>query len=590
MFMKKEKIKLREFWPRFWNILKPSQRQIKKLLFFTILVSLVSMIGPYILKLVIDAIVSFDANELKYLLLLIFLFFASEQVYSLVNYFRDKLIFKILIDIEYYLPTRAQDKLVSLGLGYHEDEDTGNKIVKIERGINKMIELIGNLSWEVGPTLVELVITLGVLLVVDWRLALTFLFFSPLFIFITYKSNEVLYPIRKKRHREYEVASGKMGQAIININAVQSFVQEKREVREYKKIKQGIKSAELKEWFRLLGFGIYRNIAIDLGRVSILLLGVYFVIQQSMTIGTLVFVVTLSERAYFSLYRLSRFYDRVAEGAEAVNRFSTLLSAEQDIVNNKNGIKPKKIEGKIEFKNVDFFYRGARSPALSNVSLKINSGCITALVGPSGGGKTTIAKLVYRHYDPKKGQVFLDDKDIRDYDIHSFRKFLAVVPQEVEIFNLSVKENIAYARPGAGFEEIEAAAKIANAEEFIQKLEKGYDTLVGERGIKLSGGQRQRVGIARAILANPRILIFDEATSSLDSKSERLIQDAMGKISKNRTIIMIAHRLSTIQKADKIIVLEEGKVVEQGSHVELARINGGLYAYLLKLQAMGHVD
>jgi len=590
VFMKKEKLKLREFWPRFWNILGPSQKQIKILLLFTILVSLISMTGPYVLKLVIDKIIVFDVSELKPLLLLIALFFVSEQVYSLVNYFRDKYIFKIIMDVEYYLPTQAQEKLVGLSLGYHEKENTGNKIIKIEKGITKILELIITLAWEVGPTIVQLFITLGILIVVDWRLALTFLFFTPIFIFITYRSNEILYPVRKKRHKDYEMASGKMGQAILNINAVQSFVQEKREVREYGKIKLRIKMAELKEWFRLLGFGIYRNIAIDLGRASILLLGVYFVVQQSMTIGTLVFVITLSERAYFSLYRLSRFYDRVAEGAEAVNRFASILSQEPEIINAEKGIKPKKIEGEIKFKNVDFTYKGAKKKALEGVNLKINSGCVTALVGPSGGGKTTVARLVYRHYDPQKGQILLDDKDLRDYDIHGFRKFLAVVPQEVEIFNLSVKENIAYARPDASFQEVEAAAKIANAEEFIQRLEKGYNTMVGERGIKLSGGQRQRVGIARAILANPRVLIFDEATSSLDSQSERLIQDAMEKISKNRTMIIIAHRLSTIQKADKIIVLEEGKVAEQGSHMELARINGGLYAHLLKLQAMGEVD
>ena len=198
--------------------------------------------------------------------------------------------------------------------------------------------------------------------------------------------------------------------------------------------------------------------------------------------------------------------------------------------------------------------------------------------------------MIYRHYDPQVGRVLLDGKDLRDYDIYSFRKFLAIVPQEVEIFDLTVSENIAYAKPNASRKEIEAAARIANAEEFISKLSKGYDTMVGERGIKLSGGQRQRLGIARAILTNPKILIFDEATSNLDSQSEVLISEAMEKISRDRTMIIIAHRLSTIKKADKIIVLENGKVAEAGSHAELARVKGGLYAKLIKLQAMGEVD
>jgi ABC-type multidrug transport system fused ATPase/permease subunit len=278
------------------------------------------------------------------------------------------------------------------------------------------------------------------------------------------------------------------------------------------------------------------------------------------------------------------------EGREGVNRLIALFNTKSEIINKLHGYKPKKIRGEIKFSNVSFFYGGNSRPAVKDLSFKINSGCITALVGPSGGGKTTVARLVYRHYDPQKGQVLLDDKDLRDYDLQSFRKFLAIVPQEVEIFDLSVAENIAYAKPGASRREIVAAARIANAEEFISKLERGYATMVGERGIKLSGGQRQRLGIARAILANPRVLIFDEATSNLDSQSEFLIQDALEKISRNRTMIIIAHRLSTIKRADKIIVLENGRVAEEGSHSELAQVNGGLYAKLLKLQALGDVD
>jgi len=227
---------------------------------------------------------------------------------------------------------------------------------------------------------------------------------------------------------------------------------------------------------------------------------------------------------------------------------------------------------------------------LKNINLEIPSGATTALVGPSGGGKTTLARMVYRHYDPTAGQVLLDGKDLRQYDLYGFRKFFAIVPQDVEIFNASVSENIAYAKPEASLTEIKAAARVANAEEFIAQLSNGYETIVGERGIKLSGGQRQRIGIARAILANPKVLIFDEATSNLDSQSERLIQDAMDKICKNRTVIIIAHRLSTIKKADKIVVLEKGQVVESGSHSELALVNDGLYKKLIDLQKMGEVD
>jgi len=391
-------------------------------------------------------------------------------------------------------------------------------------------------------------------------------------------------------YRDYEIASGKMTQSIININAVQSFVQEKRELNEFDKIKTHIRDNDDCQWSWMMKIGLGRNFIVDIGRAAILFLGVYLVLKGLISVGTLIFAFTLSEKAYASLYRLSRFYDRMEEGREGVSRLIVLFNAPNEIVNDPQGYQPKDIRGQIKFKNVSFYYSDNSRPAVKNLNFQIDSGCITALVGPSGGGKTTLARLIYRHYDPQSGQVLLDDKDLRGYDIKSFRRFLAIVPQEVEIFDLSVKDNIAYAKPDASFQEIQAAARIANAEEFINRLEKGYDTIVGERGIKLSGGQRQRVGIARAILANPRILIFDEATSNLDSQSEKLIQEAMEKISRNRTMIIIAHRLSTIKRADKIIVLENGQVAEQGSHSELAQVSGGLYAKLLKLQAMGEVD
>jgi len=266
-----------------------------------------------------------------------------------------------------------------------------------------------------------------------------------------------------------------------------------------------------------------------------------------------------------------------------------VLAEPVEIKNPKNGFKPKRINGLIEFKNVSFAYRDGQL-ALDNVSLKIEPDCVTALVGPSGGGKTTVARMIYRHYDPQKGKILLDKRDLREYDLYALRKFIAIVPQEVEIFNGTVKENIAYAKPNASEAEIKAAAAMAYASEFIEKLPAQYKTEVGERGIKLSGGQRQRIGIARAVLANPRILIFDEATSNLDSQSEMFIQKAMEKISRQRTIIIIAHRLSTIKKADKIIVLEGGRVVESGSHYELAAKRTGLYAKLLKLQKLGEVN
>ena len=588
--LNKKQINMRQFWQRLWRLVAASHKQITNLFVLITIFELSKFIGPYLLKRIIDLIANFKPEYVKDIFFFIILILISDLVVYLIDYFSDKKIFGIIVDVERYLSISAQKKMVELGLNYHERENTGNKIFKIQRGIDKIVDLLSNAFWDVGPTIIQTIFTAVILFFVDWRFGLVFSFFTPIFIFLTSGLNKKISPLRRLRYDMYEKAAGKMAQSIININTVKSFVQENREVNEFKKIKDDTKKVALLEFFNILNYNFSRNTVITLGRISILLSGVYLVWTGGITIGSLVFIITISEKALTSLFRISRLYDRIMDSSEAINRLYKLNNQELDIINPPAGIKVKNLAGKVEFKNVTFIYRDSRIKALDNVNLKINSGCTTALVGPSGGGKTTVARMIYRHYDPTDGQISLDDRDLRSYDLYGFRKFIAIVPQEVEIFNTSIKDNISYANPKVSPREVKAAARIANAEEFIEKLKQGYDTLAGERGVKLSGGQRQRIGIARAILANPKILIFDEATSNLDSYSEKLIQEALGKISKGRTVIVIAHRLSTIQKADKIIVLEDGKVVEEGSHLELAKMSTGLYNKLLSLQQMGDIE
>lgn len=585
-----EKFDLKDFWRKLWNLLEPSHGAIIKLLIFALVLESIRLVGPYILKIIIDIITSnFNPEAIIKIIELVVLMFVANQIVSLLDYRVDQKIFDTLTEMLSYLANNAHKKMVFLSLGYHEKENTGNKIVKISRGVDKIDNLFGNFFWEVAPTLFQIIITVITLFFIDWRFGMIMMVAVPIFILLTLKVNKNVFPFRKARFDQQEEATGLMTQSIININTVKSFVQEWREYREFSRKTQEVKNSILSEFRQILKFNIVRNLVIDLGRGTLLLFGIYLVWKGSITVGSLVFIYTISEKALISLFRISRLYDRIMESGEAVNRLYDLSLEESEIKNPKNGIKPKNILGEVEFENVTFVYKDSRVKALDNVSFKINSDCVTALVGPSGGGKTTVARLAYRHYDPQKGEIFLEGKDIKDYDLYAFRRFISIVPQEVEIFNSSVRENIAYAKPRASFAEVKAAARIANAEEFINELKEGYGTLVGERGIKLSGGQRQRIGIARAILANPKILIFDEATSSLDSYSEQLIQEALDKIRKSRTVIIIAHRLSTIKKADKIIVLEKGKVVEEGSHCELSRTDGGLYQKLIRLQEMGDV-
>ncbi len=597
MTKEKQKVEIAErgfdikgFWIRLWELLAPAHGLIKKVLFLMLFVELTRLAGPYLLKMIIDLIANFSVGKLPQIVGLIFAMFVTNETVSVLQNINDRRIFRILAETESDLAGNAHKKLIYLGLGYHEKENTGSKISKIQRGVDKIIDLLSNLGWEVAPTILQIIFTAVVLFWVDWRFGLVIIFFVPIFVLLTVSVNRRVFPLRKSRFDIYEKAAGMMTQSVININTVKSFTQEKRECFRFGKLREKLKSTILLEYGNILTQNLKRNLVIDVGRLLILLFGIFLIWKGNITVGTLVFVFTISEKALISLFRISRLYDRIMESSEAVERIYDLSKEETDIKNPRGGLIPKKIEGKVEFKNMSFAYTDSKLLALKNVNLEIPSGATTALVGPSGGGKTTLARMVYRHYDPTEGAVLLDGKDLKQYDLYGFRKFFAIVPQDVEIFNASVSENIAYANPQASFAQIKAAARVANAEEFIEQLSDGYETVVGERGIKLSGGQRQRVGIARAILANPKVLIFDEATSNLDSQSEHLIQDAMDKICKNRTVIIIAHRLSTIKKADKIVVLEKGKVVETGSHAELSLTNDGLYKKLIDLQRMGDVD
>jgi ABC-type multidrug transport system fused ATPase/permease subunit len=581
---------MKNFWRKLWTLIDESHQSLKMLAAWLVVLEVVKLGGPYALKLIIDTLLVSGITQLEWLLVLTATMFIAENLQALVGWRANRLILYISTELEYYLPNRIQQKFLQLSLGYHERENTGNKITKVQRGVDHIADLIRNMSWEVMPTAIQMLVTLVILLIVDWRLSAVFIVTAPLFLWVTYRVNKSVKRKREYVEEEWERSSGKMTQAIINVNTVQSFVQEPREAAEYANIRENIRANEWQIWGKVMNFAFVRDVIVNTGRAATLLMGIWLVLYGQVTVGTLVFVVTVSEKAFFSLFRLSRFYDRIQDSVEAVNRFVALSQEEPEIKNPPQGKKPRSVQGEVVFDGVGFSYDATHEKALDDVSLTLEPGTVNAFVGPSGGGKSTVVKMMYRHYDPDEGSVMLDGIDLRKYDLHGFRKHMAIVPQEVEIFNGSLRENIAYANPRASFGAIKRAAQIANVEEFVNKLADGYDTEVGERGVKLSGGQRQRLGIARALLADPKILIFDEATSNLDSQSERLIQEAMDRVSNNRTVILIAHRLSTIRHADQIFVMENGTVVEQGSHSELSNKKGGLYAKLVGLQATGDVD
>ncbi len=571
----------------FLKLIKPYKRWAFYIFSLVAILELIKLVGPYILKIIVDELFEFSIEKINYFVLLIILFLLSLIIKAIFEYFTNRNIIKVLLNVEYKLPVKCHKKLLELDLFFHQQEGSGNKLIKVDRGVFKFTDLLGTIFWELLPILLQFLVASTILLIIDYRLFLILLFFSVIILYINISVNSNTYPSRKKRYKKYEEASGKMAQSIININTVKSFSQEERELNEFGFIKKSILDDEKKEWWYILKFANLREIILSIGRAFFLLFGVYLVFSEQITIGTLVFIITISEMVFNALARAYRFYDRFAEGIEAVNRLSDLLNTNSNI-KNEGKIKLKDIKGEIKFNNVNFSYEND-DKVLNNLNITFKAKALNALVGPSGGGKTTLIKLLFRHFDINSGEILLDNRNIVDIELYNLRSFLSIVPQEVDIFNSTVFENIAYSNKKASMDEVRKAANIANAHEFIKDLPNKYQTVVGERGVKLSGGQRQRIGIARAILANPKILIFDEATSNLDTESEKLIQDSIFKIAKDKTLIIIAHRLSTIKKASKIFVIEKGKVKESGSHHDLLDKKESLYKKLIELQSMGDI-
>ncbi|MFZ2193710.1 MAG: ABC transporter ATP-binding protein, partial [Candidatus Moraniibacteriota bacterium] len=367
---KQIKIDLKGFWVRIWKLLKPSRKQIIYLSLLIMVMEVVHLVGPYMLKIIIDKITTFDVAQLRSILILIAGMFLVNQIFSLIDYFADRKIFDILVDVISYLSINAHKKMVFLGLGYHEKENTGSKIIKINRGVDKIDDLCSNFFWEVAPTIFQIIFTTITLFVVNWRFGLIILIFVPIFIFLTLRVNKMVFPFRKKRFDEQEVMGSLMTQSIININTVKSFVQELREHNQFVKATEKVKNSILEEFKRILKYNVARNFVIDLGRGCVLLFGIYLVMEKQITVGSLVFVYTISEKGLLSLFRISRLYDRIMESSEAVERLYILSMEEFDIKNNSRGIKPKNIEGVVEFKKLSFCYSGSDNRALDEVSFK----------------------------------------------------------------------------------------------------------------------------------------------------------------------------------------------------------------------------
>ncbi len=473
--------------------------------------------------------------------------------------------------------------LHSLSLRFHLERQTGGMTRDIERGTNGISTLLSYLLFSIFPVVLEFALVAAVLLSrFDWRFAAITFGAVAVYIAFTVAITEWRMEIRRRANELDSKANTRAIDSLLNYETVKYFGNEDFEARRYDENLRKYEDAATKSEASLGLLNIGQSLIIAAAVTALMLLAAEGVVARTFTLGDLVLVNGLLIQLYIPLNVLGMVYRNVKQSLLDMDRMFTLLSEHQEVQDRPDAGELAPGPAKVEFAEVDFFYEEQRQ-ILFRVSFSIPAGHRVAVVGHSGSGKSTLARLLYRFYDVSAGKILVNDVDVRDMKQGSLRAAIGIVPQDTVLFNDTILYNIRYGRPGASDEEVVEAARAAHIHEFIESLPAGYQSMVGERGLKLSGGEKQRVAIARALLKNPRILIFDEATSALDSRAEKAIQAELERVSQGRTTLVIAHRLSTVMDADQILVLQHGRIVERGTHRQLIDLQGE-YARMWALQ------
>lgn len=537
---------------------------------------------PLILKGIVDSL-DIETSLLVLPLGLLLAYGALRLTTALFNELRDMLFARVRYRAIQKLSTRVLEHLHNLPLRFHLERQTGSITRDLERGTQSLSSIINYMVFIILPTIVEIGLVAGILLgAYALKFSLVTLAAVVLYTAFTLIVTNWRMKYRHEMNRFDSQANSIAVDSLLNYETVKYFNNERYELARYGETLSQWENAAVKSitTMSMLNFG--QAIIIGIGVTIIMIFAASGVTDGSMSLGDLVLVNALLLQLFVPLNTLGIVYRQITYSLADMDMLVKLLHKETEINDAENATELNVSTANIEFDHVSFAYSKDRA-ILHDVSMSIPSGHKVAVVGPSGAGKSTIARLLFRFYDVTSGVVRIDGQDVRDCTQQSLHESIAVVPQDTVLFNESIYFNIQYAKPGASKEEVVRAAKLANIHDFVAQLPQQYDTIVGERGLKLSGGEKQRVAIARAVLKNPRIVIFDEATSSLDSQSESMILNAMQEVTQGVTTLVIAHRLSTIVDADTIYVLDQGRVVESGSHRELLEMQG-IYANMWALQ------
>jgi len=547
--------------------------------------SAVTVIIPYIYGRLVDVALK-PNSEIKIILGIILLWLILSVLNEGLIRYSVRRAYEISTDIYNNLYIDIFQHLISLPLKFHKEKKMGKVMSRIVRGLEEVFDLVERTVFSFLPTVISLIMALLILPFVEWRLSLILIITCIFYALITFSYTNEIMRKQKRMWRGWDKAEGETWDSVLNVEAVKATSNEdfekEKSIRNFSLIRK-ISREWRGIWVRM---SFWQGVVLALSFVSVFGAGIFMLRSGNLTPGKFIMFLGYAGLLATPLSQLADQYRGAKTGLLSLKRALTYYNIEPE--KDFSGAKEiKEIKGEVVFEGVLFGYKTGKH-TLKNISFSVNSGEKVALVGESGVGKTTLMNLIGRYYLPQKGRILIDGIDIKKIKLHSLRKNMAVVPQEVLLFNDTIKNNIKYSRPDATEKEIIEAAKAANAHQFIESFPKKYEQLVGERGIKLSTGQKQRVAIARAVLRKPKILILDEATSALDSASEKLVQEALARLIKGRTTFIIAHRLSTIQHADKIIVLEKGKVAEIGTHHQLMQNPEGIYRNFWELQTAIH--
>ena len=512
---------------------------------------------------------------------------------SLFTELREALFAKVTQNAVRKVALQVFEHLHSLALSFHLARQTGGVSRDIERGTRGIQSLISYSLYSILPTVIEFCLVLGYFAYsYDIWFAVITLTALVLYIAFTIIVTEWRTHFRRTMNEMDSKANQKAIDSLLNFETVKYFGNEAFEAGRYDENLLRYQAAAVKSQKTLAFLNLGQQIIIAVGLMLILWRATVGVVNGTMTLGDLVLVNTLMIQLYIPLNFLGVIYREIKQSLTDMDRMFSLLNTDKEIADSPDA-KPLQIHNQghgpdVRFEHVSFHYEAKRE-ILRDVSFNIPAGTITAVVGQSGAGKSTLARLLFRFYDIQSGKILIDGQNIQDVTQASLRKAIGIVPQDTVLFNDTIGYNIAYGDPSASIEEVQEAARAAQIDGFIKRLPDGYDTQVGERGLKLSGGEKQRVAIARTLLKKPAMLIFDEATSALDSKTERAFQEELLSLAKNRTTLIIAHRLSTIIHADQILVMDHGQIVERGTHIELLSAQGR-YAEMWQMQERAALD